>query len=92
MPGMDDEPTTTFTNLSVLFSKLGISEGVDGGEERENGEEGGGEGSGGIKWREVETEELKRALQTPPKSPPASKSWRDMDKSVSPTDRVSIRT
>ena len=55
MPGMDDEPTTTFTNLSVLFSKLGISEGVDGGEERENGEEGGGEGSGGIKWREVET-------------------------------------
>jgi hypothetical protein len=34
MPGMDDEPTTTFTNLSVLFSKLGISEGVDGGDPR----------------------------------------------------------
>ena len=86
MPGMDDEPATTFSNLSVLFSKLGISEeGVDGKEEGENGEEGGG----GIKWREVETEELKRALETPPKSPPTSKSWRDMDKPVSPTDSVS---
>ena len=84
MPGMDDEPASTFTNLSALFSKLGISEGVDGGEE-ENGE-----GSGGVNWREADTEELKRALKTPPKSPPTGRSWRDMDKPSSPSERVSI--
>ena len=38
MPGMEDEPTKTFTNLSVLFSKLGISE-VDGEGEGGEGEE-----------------------------------------------------
>ena len=85
MPGMDDEPASTFTNLSVLFSKLGISEGVDGGE---NGE-GGGEGIEGVNWREMDTEGLKQALQTPPKSPPSSRSWRDMDKPTSPTTQVS---
>ena len=34
MPGMEDEPSSTFTNMSTLFSKLGISvaedEAVDG--------------------------------------------------------------
>ena len=90
MPGMDDEPQSTFTNLSVLFTKLGISEGVDG-ENGENGENGDGGDSGGsrnINWREQDTEVLKRALDTPPKSPPSSRSWRDMDKPSSPTPNV----
>ena len=88
MPGMDDEPQSTFTNLSVLFSKLGISECVDGGD----GEEGGGEGEGGegVKWREEDREGLKKALRTPPKSPPTGRSWRDMDKPPSPTPQVSL--
>lgn len=66
MPGMDDEPTTTFTNLSALFSKLGISEVDGGGEEEEE-----------LTWREKDSERLRQALKTPPKSPPSTRSWRD---------------
>ena len=88
MPGMEDEPTKTFTNLSVLFSKLGISE-VDG--EGEGGEGGEGEeeeaDKGEITWREKDSESLAQALKTPPKSPPTSRSWRE--KPASPTPRVS---
>ena len=78
MPGMDEEPTSTFTNLSVLFSKLGISESVDG-----EGEKGGREKEP-VRWRE-DSEGLRKALQTPPKSPPTGRSWRDVDQSSSPT-------
>ena len=75
MPGMDDEPTTTFTNLSALFSKLGISE-VDG----EGGEEGEGEEEEDrreLTWRERDSDRLRQALKTPPKSPPTTRSWRE---------------
>lgn len=76
MPGMDDEPTKTFTNLSILFSKLGITENVDGeGEEEKKGEP--------VMWRE-DTERVRKVLKTPPKSPPTGISWRDMDKPSSP--------
>ena len=84
MPGMDDEPTSTFTNLSVLFSKLGISEGVDG--EGEGGE-GGGE-SGEVEDRGEIKDSDYQALKTPPKSPPSTRSWRDAEKPQSPTTRV----
>ena len=88
LPGMEDEPQTTFTNLSVLFSKLGISEGVDG--EGEGGAENGEvEDKGRIQWRE-DGERLRQALKTPPKSPPSNRSWRDMEKPSSPTERVCV--
>ena len=72
LPGMDDEPTTTFTNLSALFSKLGISE-VDG----EGGGEGEEEDRRELTWRERDSERLRQALKTPPKSPPTTRSWRE---------------
>ena len=64
MPGMDDEPSTTFTNLPVLFSKLGISDStVDG-------------AGGEVTWR-VDKEQVKEVLNTPPKPPPTTQTWRE---------------
>lgn len=93
MPGMEDEPTSTFTNLSVLFSKLGISE-VDG----EGVEEGGGGGERGgeevdqeiITWKEKDSERLAKALKTPPKSPPTRRTWRERPDPSSPEVSVCV--
>ena len=67
MPGMDDVPSSTFTNLSVLFSKLGISDSeADGAGDEEE-----------MAWRTADREQVKEALKTPPKSPPTTRPWRE---------------
>ena len=35
-------------------------------------------------------ERLRQALKTPPKSPSSNRSWRDMEKPSSPTERVCV--
>ena len=75
---MEDEPSTTFTNLSTLFSKLGITveEEVD-------------QGQGEVTWHEEDSERLQKALKTPPTTPPPKKSWRESPQS--PPLKVSQR-
>ena len=82
MPGMEDEPSRTFTNMATLFQKLNISveDNVDGGdEEGREGEEDQEKPS----WRD-DRETVKRALQSPPSTPDHGGSWRD-----TPTSPVS---
>ena len=86
LPGMEDEPSTTFTNLSSLFSKLGIS---DEGEERDGG--GGSEevADSKLTWKEEDSERLAKALKTPPTSPPATGTWRETSSDSPSSARVS---
>ena len=82
MPGMEDEPSRTFTNMATLFQKLNISvgDGVDG----EDGEgKGGEEDQEKPSWRD-DQETVKKALQSPPSTPDHGGSWRD-----TPTTSVS---
>ena len=61
MPGMEDEPSRTFTNLSTLFQKLNISVGDEVDHEPS--------------WRD-DRETVEKALQSPPSTPDRG-SWRD---------------
>ena len=82
MPGMEDEPSRTFTNMATLFQKLNISveDTVDGGDE---GDKGGEEDQEKPSWRD-DRETVKKALQSPPSIPNHGGSWRD-----TPTTSVS---
>lgn len=60
MPGMEDEPSSTFNDLSTLMSKLGLTpppqEDIDQGE-------GGGKGEGeGLTWKERDSQRLREKL------------------------------
>ena len=81
MPGMEDEPSRTFTNMAALFQRLNISveDSVDGDEEGKGGEEDQEKPS----WRD-DREAVKKALQSPPSTPDHGGSWRD-----TPTTSVS---
>ena len=62
LPGMEDEPGATFSDLPTLFQKLHISVGDE-------------EQGTATSWRD-DPEKVKKALSSPP--PPAQKgSWRD---------------
>jgi len=76
MPGMEDEPSRTFTNMATLFQKLNISveDNVDGGDEEDQEKP---------SWRD-DRETVKKALQSPPSTPDHGGSWRD-----TPTSPVS---
>jgi hypothetical protein len=75
LPGMDDEPSSTFTNMATLFEKLNIS--VGGGEEESvdvgqpaatTPEE--------TSWRE-DREKVRKALESPSPSAAENDTWRE---------------
>ena len=87
MPGMEDEPSCTFTNMATLFQKLNISveNSVDGDEGSKGGEE-----DQKPSWRD-DRETVKKALQSPPSTPDHGGSWQDTPTtSVSPPPKSTI--
>ena len=70
LPGMDDEPSSTFTNMVTLFEKLNISvptedELVDVGDSKEE-----------VSWRD-DPEKVRKALESPTPKVVENETWRD---------------
>ena len=88
LPGMDDEPSSTFSNMATLFEKLSISlgngvegeESVDVGQPSVNTEE--------VSWRD-DREKVRKALESPPPKVAEKESWRE---TVSPKPTSSDTT
>lgn len=74
LPGMDDEPSSTFTNMATLFEKLHISvgggedESVDVGQPDATPEE--------TSWRD-DREKVRKALESPSPSATEKETWRE---------------
>ena len=73
LPGMDDEPSSTFTNMTTLFEKLQISIGS----EEESVDVGAGQtASEEVSWRD-DREKVRKALESPPPKVAEKESWRE---------------
>lgn len=73
LPGMDDEPSSTFTNMATLFEKLNISvgdESVDVGQPAPAAAE-------EVSWRDAERDEVRKALESPPPNVAEKETWRE---------------
>lgn len=76
MPGMEDEPASTFTDIHVLFQKLNIS--VDDGQD-----------SSSVSWRDS-PEKVRKALHTT--SPPSKGgSWKEGSTDLTYEERAARR-
>ena len=86
LPGMDDEPSSTFTNMVTLFEKLAISvpseeETVDAAGDSETKEE--------VSWHD-DREKVRKALESPPPKVVEKETWRDTPPSKPPTDTTEM--
>ena len=83
LPGMDDEPSSTFTNMATLFEKLNISVG---GEEEESVDVGQPEAAAtpeDVSWRD-DREKVRKALESPPPKAAEKETWREKAKAEKP--------
>ena len=83
LPGMEDEPSSTFTNMATLFEKLSIS--VPGGDEVDGGESKEEE----VTWRD-DREKVRKALESPPPKVVEKESWREPAAAKSPSDTTEL--
>ena len=74
LPGMDDEPSSTFTNMAALFEKLNIS--VGGGQE-ESVDVGQPAAAEEVSWRD-DREKVRKALESPPPKA-VEETWRERE-------------
>lgn len=83
LPGMDDEPSSTFTNMATLFEKLNIS--VGGGEE-ESVDVGQSAAAAPeeVSWRD-EREKVRKALESPQPKAAEEETWREKETAQKPT-------
>lgn len=70
---MDDEPSSTFTNMATLFEKLNIS--VGGGKE-ESVDVGQPVAAEEVSWRD-DREKVRKALESPPPKTAEKETWRE---------------
>ena len=80
LPGMDDEPSSTFTNMATLFEKLNIS--VGGGEEESV--DVGQSAAEEVSWRD-NREKVRKALESPPPKATEEETWREKAAAEKPT-------
>lgn len=79
MPGMDEEPSSTFENVTLMLEKLGISscgsEDTDQPQPREEA----------VTWKEKDSQRLREVLEKETEEPcPISGSWREKAAAISP--------
>lgn len=89
VPGMEDEPSSTFTELPLMLKRLGLSA-----EEEETDAGGRGEEEVShqpVSWREADNEALRKEVEAQEPAPEStSSSWRESPTSAQQQPEVSV--
>lgn len=86
LPGMDDEPSSTFSDMATLFQKLNISvssgdDSVDAAAAETKEEE--------VTWRD-DREKVRKALESPPPKAVEKETWRETPTAKPSSDTMEL--